>query len=98
MALESGMDNNANRRGEPIEKTKEIHLKGPLKWTTPIGTTLIPKLSTQLIAFLHDNTNGFAWSPANMLDIPTDVITYHLNIYPTTKPVKQKGYHIFTKR
>jgi hypothetical protein len=43
-----------------------------------------------LITFLRANVDVFAWQPSQMTEIPTEVIEYHLKIYPDTRPVQQR--------
>ncbi|KAM1269147.1 hypothetical protein ACFX2H_001334 [Malus domestica] len=55
-----------------------------------IGTTLSPPIQLSLISFLQENTEVFAWSYEDMLDISPDIICHRLSIDPKTKLVIQK--------
>ncbi|CAL8152519.1 unnamed protein product [Prunus armeniaca] len=55
-----------------------------------IDTQLPPAVRQELIRFLKENTNIFAWSHEDMRDISPDVITHRLSIDPQYRPVHQK--------
>ncbi|GKV48210.1 hypothetical protein SLEP1_g55036 [Rubroshorea leprosula] len=55
-----------------------------------IGTKLNPEERAELIAFLRDNKDVFAWTSANMPGIPTSVSQHKLSTNPLKKPVAQK--------
>ena len=46
-------------------------------------------LRGELIKFLTDNIDVFAWSPSDMPGIDPSVIAHHLSIKPEYKPVQQ---------
>ena len=48
------------------------------------------KTKRDLVQFLRENIDVFAWSHEDMLGIDPNVITNHLNVYPSSKPVRQK--------
>ena len=58
--------------------------------STRIGADLEEKIKKDLIRFLRENIDVFAWSHEDMPDIDLSVITHRLNIYPSSKPVRQK--------
>ena len=76
---------------EPIEALEDISLDedDPEK-STRIGTDLEEKIKKDLIHFLRENIDVFARSHEDMPGINPSVITQHLNIYPSFKPVRQK--------
>jgi hypothetical protein len=43
-----------------------------------------------LVEFLHANADVFAWSPSNMLGIPREVTEHALDIWASSRPVKQR--------
>ena len=43
-----------------------------------------------LVQFLRKSINVFAWSHKNMPGIDSSVIIHRLNVYPSSKPVRQK--------
>ena len=76
---------------KPIEALEDISLdeNDPEK-STRIGVDLEKKIKKDLIRFLRENIDIFAWSHEDMLGIDLSVITYRLNVYPSSKPVRQK--------
>ena len=58
--------------------------------STRIGVDLEAKIKNGLIRFLKENIVVFAWSHEDMPGIDPSVITYRLNVYPSSKPVRQK--------
>ena len=80
-------------RGKPAEETEEIQLDNDPSHTTQIGTSLSRELRDQLVKFLRDNRDVFAWSPSDMPGISPDVIAHELNLNPKKKPVHQKMRH-----
>ncbi|KAL5577383.1 hypothetical protein UlMin_019082 [Ulmus minor] len=57
---------------------------------TPGGSSLTGQLRTDLINFLRDHRDVFAWSHEDMPGIDPKVIIHRLNIDPSFRPVKQK--------
>ena len=47
-------------------------------------------MKTSLLEFLKENENVFTWTVADMLGIDPRVISNHLNVDPTYKPIRQK--------
>ena len=76
---------------EPTEVLKDIPLKegNPEKFTR-IGTSMKEKTKQDLVQFLRENIDVFAWSHEDMSRIDPNVITHRLNVYPSSKPVRQK--------
>ena len=76
---------------EPTEVLEDIPLdeNDPEK-STKIGADWEEKIKKDLIRFLRENIDVFAWSHEDMPDIDLSVITHRLNIYPSSKPVRQK--------
>ena len=76
---------------EPTEALEDIPLdKDDPGKSTRIGVDLEAKIKNGLIRFLRENIVVFAWSHEDMLGIDPSVITYRLNVYPSSKPVRQK--------
>ena len=48
------------------------------------------KTKHDLVQFLRKSIDVFAWSHEDMLGIDPSVITHRLNVYPSSKPVRQK--------
>ena len=76
---------------EPTEALEDISLNedNPKK-STKIGADLEGKIKKDLICFLRENIDVFAWSHKNMSGINPSVITHRLNVHPSSKPVQQK--------
>ncbi|KAL0458623.1 UNVERIFIED_CONTAM: Pro-Pol polyprotein [Sesamum latifolium] len=47
----------------------------------------------QVVKCLRKNKDIFAWTPQDLEGIHTGVITHHLKLDPTIRPVKQKKWH-----
>ena len=76
---------------EPTEALEDISLNedNPKK-STKIGADLEGKIKKDLIRFLRENIDVFAWSHEDMSGINPSVITHRLNVHPSSKPVQQK--------
>ena len=73
---------------EPIEALEDISLdKDDPGKRTRIGADLEGKIKKDLLRFLRESIDVFAWSHENMPGIDLSVITYRLNIYLSSKPV-----------
>ena len=68
---------------EPVEKLEEITLdsSGPDRMTK-IGTLANPTIRQELITFLRDNWDVFAWSHKDMPGIDPSVMVHRLNVSP----------------
>ena len=73
---------------EPTEALEDTPLDedDPGK-STRIWVNLEGKIKKDLIHFLRENIDVFAWSYEDMPGINPSVITHRLNIYPSSKPV-----------
>ena len=76
---------------EPIEILEDVLLQenDPEKFTR-IGTSMKEKAKKDLVQFLRKSIDVFAWSDDDMPGIDPNVITHWLNVYPSSKPVRQK--------
>ena len=76
---------------EPIEALENISLDedDPEK-STKIWADLEEKIKKDHIRFLRENIDVFAWSHEDMPGIDLSFITHRLNVYPSSKPVRQK--------
>ena len=74
---------------EPTKALEDISLNedDPRK-STRIVADLEWKIKKDLIHFLRENIDVFAWSHEDMPSIDPIVITHCLNIYPSSKPVR----------
>ena len=73
---------------EPTEILEDIPLdEDDLGKSIRIGADLEGKIKKDLIRFLRENIDVFAWSHEDMLGIDPSVITHRLNVYPSSKLV-----------
>ena len=81
---------------ESIEVLEDVPLDEsyPKKFTR-IGTSMEEKTKQDLVQFLKKSTNVFAWSHENIPGIDPSLITHHLNVSPSYKPIRQKR-RVFT--
>ncbi|KAL0411282.1 UNVERIFIED_CONTAM: hypothetical protein Slati_3717900 [Sesamum latifolium] len=74
---------------QPIEELLNIEvIPGSSDRTTRIGSRLRGKTKEEIVSCLRRNGDIFAWAPQDLEGIDPKVITYHLNIDPSIKPVK----------
>ncbi|XP_065623492.1 uncharacterized protein LOC136064943 [Quercus suber] len=81
---------------EPTEVLEDVLLQenNPEKFTR-IGIGMKEKVKEDLVQFLRKNTDVFAWSHDDMPGIDPMVITHRLNVFPSSKLVRQKK-RVFT--
>ena len=73
------------------EKLETVELvKGDPTKTTQVGTSLNLQKKKEIISFLKDNLDVFAWSHENMPGILANIIQHHLNVDPKKKPIQQR--------
>ncbi|KAL0286879.1 UNVERIFIED_CONTAM: hypothetical protein Sradi_7137600 [Sesamum radiatum] len=79
---------------QPAEELLNIEIipENPDK-TTRIGSHLGEEAKKEITLCLQRNAHIFAWTPQDQEGIDPRVITHHLNIDPSYKPVKQKKRH-----
>ncbi|KAL0428288.1 UNVERIFIED_CONTAM: Pro-Pol polyprotein [Sesamum latifolium] len=89
-----------SQRGGSLQKIPYRHprqetpfLEGSPDKTTRIGSHMNGKTKEEIILCLQCNADIFAWAPQDLEGINPKVITHHLNIDPSIKPVKQKKRH-----
>ena len=76
---------------EPTEVLEDMPLKeGNSEKFTRIETSMEEKTKQDLVQFLRKSIDVFVWSHEDMLGIDPSVITHRLNVYPSSKPVRQK--------
>ena len=76
---------------EPTEALEDIPSnENNLEKYTRVRADMKKKTKQNLVQFLKKSIDVFAWSHEDMLGIDPSVITHHLNIYPSTKIVRQK--------
>ena len=76
---------------KPVEGTKEVvlFLEHP-EQTVLIGQELSPEREAELLSFLRQNVDVFAWSPKDLPGIDRSIAEYRLNVDPSVKPIRQK--------
>ena len=76
---------------EPTEVLENISLdkKNP-EMCTKVEADLEEKIKKDLVCFLRKSIDVFAWSHEDMSGIDSSVITHRLNVYPSSKSVRQK--------
>ncbi|GLT39466.1 hypothetical protein SLA2020_136540 [Shorea laevis] len=79
------------QKAEPVEPVETVPLnpKTPEK-TVKIGTRLTAEERAELLKFLGDNQDVFAWTTDEMPGIPTEFTVHKLSTDPTKRPVVQK--------
>ena len=84
---------------EPTEVLEDVLLQqdDPEKLTR-IGTSMKEKTKEDLVQFLRKNIDVFAWSHEDMPGIDPSVISHRLNVYPSSKLVRQKKRVFAPKR
>ncbi|KAL0437897.1 UNVERIFIED_CONTAM: hypothetical protein Slati_2272700 [Sesamum latifolium] len=79
---------------QPAEELLNIEvIPGNPEKTMQICSQMSEKTKKKLIKCLQRNVDIFVWTPQNLEGIDPRVITHHLNIDPSIKPVKQKKRH-----
>ena len=84
---------------EPTEALEDISMDedDPGK-STKIGADLEGKIKKDIVRFPRENIDVFAWSHEDIPGIDPSVVTHRLNIYPSSKPVRQKKRVLAPKR
>ena len=76
---------------EPTKALENISLdKNNLERYTRVEADLNEKTKQDLVPFLKKSIDVFAWSHEDMSSIDPSVIIHRLNVYPSSKPVRQK--------
>ena len=76
---------------EPTEVLEDVFLdeSNPEKFTR-IGASIEKKTKQDLVQFLKKSNDVFTWSHEDMPGIDPSVITHRLNVYPSSKPIRQR--------
>ena len=76
---------------EPTEVLEDVLLyeSNPEKFTR-IRASMEKKTKQDLVQFLKKSNDVFTWSHEDMSGIDPSVITHCLNVYPSSKPVRQR--------
>ncbi|KAK4856809.1 hypothetical protein QYF36_021535 [Acer negundo] len=63
-----------------------------------IGSRLSDDIRNQLVTFLKERRNSFAWSHEDMIGIDPNVIVHQLQVDPNHQPIKQKRRKFASER
>ena len=66
--------------------------------TIRIGTDQEKGMETMLITFLQERASVFAWSTEDLVGIDPCIAEHRLNIYPNTRPIRQKRRILVMKK
>ncbi|KAL0301576.1 UNVERIFIED_CONTAM: hypothetical protein Sradi_6434400 [Sesamum radiatum] len=84
-------DKEASTTVQLVEELLTIELTpGDPEKVRKIGSKMIENVRNQVINCLRKNKDIFAWTSQDLEGIDPGVITHHLNLNPSVKPVKQK--------
>lgn len=76
--------------GEPVEELIEAELEpGRPEWTIKLCVASDPWTRTELLEFLRENKDVFAWSHNDIPGIDPRIISHRLAVDPDYRPVKQ---------
>ncbi|XP_012836532.1 PREDICTED: uncharacterized protein LOC105957150 [Erythranthe guttata] len=79
---------------KPMEELMVVQLcEKDASRTTRIGGGLDTDMSRQLVEFLRQNQDVFAFTPADLGSIDEQLVVHRLNVKQNAKPVKQKRRH-----
>ncbi|GKV29735.1 hypothetical protein SLEP1_g38636 [Rubroshorea leprosula] len=79
------------QKAEPVEPVETVPLNPDVPdRTVKIGTKLTEEERAELLKFLRDNQDVFAWTTDEMPGIPAELIVHKLSTDPTRRPVVQK--------
>src|SRR4051812_48099244 len=75
---------------QATKDSKKIALDSsdPIKFVV-LGDGLSSKWEGELVEFLRENRDIFAWSPQDMPGVPRELAEHKLHIRPGSKPIKQ---------
>ncbi|KAL0446392.1 UNVERIFIED_CONTAM: hypothetical protein Slati_1767100 [Sesamum latifolium] len=78
----------------PVEELITVELTpGDLGKVIKIGSKMTEDVQDQVVNYLRKNKDIFAWTPQDLEGIDLSVITHHLNLDTSIRPVKQKNRH-----
>ncbi|XP_072064512.1 uncharacterized protein [Arachis hypogaea] len=77
-------------RPQPADELQKVPLTEKPEQVTYIGQALQRRERSELVKVLQDNTDLFAWTPADMPGIDPNIICHKLATNKTSRPVSQK--------
>ena len=78
-------------------KRVQIHPSDKDKFTN-IATDLDPKQEVELINFLRENWDIFAWRPSDMPGVPRELAEHKLRVDPKARPVKESLRRFYSEK
>ena len=89
--MQTKRSNDPSQIGPPKDLTTQVCIDDAHpERLVGIGIDLSEPVKNELVSFLKQNVDSFAWSSADMKGINIDVTSHELNIDPTYKPIRQK--------
>jgi spore cortex formation protein SpoVR/YcgB (stage V sporulation) len=86
-------------RVKPAKETKMVTLfEGNTSKQVTISAKLDNKIESELIQFLRDNSDIFAWSVEDLLGVDRSIIEHILDVNKNHPPVKQKLHKLSEER
>jgi hypothetical protein len=86
-------------RAKPAEETKRVTLfEGNTSKQVIISAKLDSKNQSELIQFLHDNSDIFAWSTEDLQGVDRSIMEHILDVNKNHPPVKQKLCKLLEER
>ena len=88
-AIHKSLAEEIARKHQPVKELEAVclHESNPKKLVY-VGTQLSELLKNEIVEFLKENADIFAWNPDDMPGIDPDVISHQLNVDPQFKPVR----------
>ena len=84
------------KNSEAVEALETIELvEGESSKVTKVRTSLDPSTKGEIVKFLKENLDVFAWNHEDMPNISKDIIQHCLNVDPERKPIQQRR-RVFT--
>ncbi|KAL0446534.1 UNVERIFIED_CONTAM: hypothetical protein Slati_1781300 [Sesamum latifolium] len=83
---------------QPVEELLVELIPGDPGKVNKIGSKMKEDVRDQVVNCLRKNKDIFAWTLQDLEGIDPGVITHHLNLNPTIKPVKQKKRHFGSEK
>ena len=77
-----------HQRAQAVAELQEVCLQQGTDKVVKIGKALDEAVKSELVRFLQEHQDCFAWSLDDMDRIPTRFAQHSLNVYKVTKPVK----------
>ena len=84
---------------DPVSELEDIIVSdADAEMCLKLGKGLTPEVKSQLIDFLKENLDVFAWNHEDMVGIHLNVMLHRLNIDPNHRPASQKRRPMIIER